>query len=350
MSSLKTPEQLLLSLLGMQLNRGHLLSIEDIQKQFSTSPSIQHQILNKFKQIDNFTLIKDIIIEHAPFEEIIFHSPQQITIKKPTSTLTTNLDIPSYEFNLMLEIFIFKQQQNWSFSNPFLSITWFFQQQQFRLSFLHSSLSIYKSHKLFIRSTPTNSLHTQHFISNTSPIITAIEQDKNIIIAGANSSGKTTFIKTLLPHLPPTDHLIILEDFAELQTNRTNTTHIIASEDTPNHSMQKICSNILRMACDRFILGEIRSTEIIPLFLAMNTGLKGVISTIHANSAKDTINRLATLFALYTQADNIPYSYILQLICQNIDMIIYLQNKTVNHIIEVKGFSDGHPLIKVVGE
>ena len=95
----------------------------------------------------------------------------------------------------------------------------------------------------------------------------------------------------------------------------------------------------MRMSPDRIILGEIRSAETESFLLAMNTGHNGLISTIHANSAKDAIERFALLFKIYSSKD-LSYELVLKLICNNIDYVIFLKNKSVKEVISVYGSED----------
>ena len=88
------------------------------------------------------------------------------------------------------------------------------------------------------------------------------------------------------------------------------------------------------MRPDRIILGEMRSHEVIPFLLAMNTGHKGLMSTLHANSAVDAIKRVAQLFCLY-QGGDMNYPLVLKLASANVDVVIHLENKRVKEVIEV---------------
>ena len=101
-------------------------------------------------------------------------------------------------------------------------------------------------------------------------------------------------------------------------------------------SLDKLLTYSLRMSPDRIILGEIRSEEILTFILGMNTGHKGIISSIHANNAKDALNRLAMLYSTYANS-NINYAMVLKLICSNIDYVVYIENKKIVEIIEVFG-------------
>jgi Flp pilus assembly CpaF family ATPase len=91
------------------------------------------------------------------------------------------------------------------------------------------------------------------------------------------------------------------------------------------------------MRPDRIILGEMRSVEVTPFILSMNNGHKGLMSTIHSSSAKDSLARVALLFSLYSDNQNIDYTLIMKLICSNIDCVIHIEDKRVKEVIRVLG-------------
>jgi Flp pilus assembly CpaF family ATPase len=91
------------------------------------------------------------------------------------------------------------------------------------------------------------------------------------------------------------------------------------------------------MSPERMVLGEIRSHEVTPFIMAMNNGHKGFMSSIHANSASDALHRLALLFCLYSETKSLDFEMVLKLICKNIDIVVYMENKKVVEVIEVLG-------------
>ena len=104
------------------------------------------------------------------------------------------------------------------------------------------------------------------------------------------------------------------------------------------------------LRADRIIVGEIRDSAAIDLLTAMNTGHDGSLSTGHANSPKDMLNRLETLFLMGLE---IPLAAIRQQIASGIDIMIHLgrlrdKSRRVLEISEVGSVVDGkielHPL------
>ena len=91
------------------------------------------------------------------------------------------------------------------------------------------------------------------------------------------------------------------------------------------------------MRPDRMILGEIRSHEVVPFLLSINTGHGGMMASVHSNSAIDAIHRLCLLFQIYSKKTSVDYPEVLKLVCQGVDFIIYLEDKRVCSILEIKG-------------
>ena len=105
--------------------------------------------------------------------------------------------------------------------------------------------------------------------------------------------------------------------------------------------LKELCTFSLRLRPDRIILGEIRSSEILPFVLAMNTGHKGMMSTIHADSGIDAVSRMALLFVIHGENQAFSYEMALKLICKNIDVVIFLKDKKIIEIIKIIGADNG---------
>ncbi len=144
----------------------------------------------------------------------------------------------------------------------------------------------------------------------------ALSNRENIIVAGSVGSGKTTFVNTLLQELKG-DRLYIIEDTKELQTPNENRVFILT---TNTYLPITAVKDALRYRPDRIIFGELRDGETaLELLKAWNTGHRGGISTIHANSAKDTLLRLEQLIS------EVSVNSKMDLIKDACDLIIFMQ-------------------------
>ena len=174
-----------------------------------------------------------------------------------------------------------------------------------------------------------------------------VEAKYNIIISGGTGSGKTTFLNILSGYIPHTERIITIEDSAELQLRGIEN---LVSLETRNAntdgvkpiSIRDLIKASLRMRPDRIVVGEVRGEEAIDMLQAMNVGMDGSLSTIHANSAKDALSRLTAMMLMNT---DIPLTAIRTQICSGVDIIVQLgrlrdKSRRLLEVIEVTGYKD----------
>ena len=126
-----------------------------------------------------------------------------------------------------------------------------------------------------------------------------VESRLNIVISGGTGSGKTTFLNILSSFLPLRERIVTIEDAAELCLNQP---HVVRLESRPANlegagqiTIRDLVRNALRMRPDRIVVGECRGAEALDMLQAMNTGHDGSLTTIHANSARDSLSRIETM-------------------------------------------------------
>lgn len=167
-----------------------------------------------------------------------------------------------------------------------------------------------------------------------------VRSSKNILISGCTDAGKTTLLKMLAAHIPPKRRLLVLEDTAELNLSLENHPNMIALEaahrqDSPV-TMSSLVINSLRMSPDALLLGELRdSATANALRTVLNTGLRGIMTTLHANTAAETLVRLHDLVA--EETPNVSYDTLAKNINRNIDLIVSLTKteKRGRHVREI---------------
>jgi pilus assembly protein CpaF len=128
-------------------------------------------------------------------------------------------------------------------------------------------------------------------------LVDAVRHGDNLLISGGTGTGKTTLANVIAGFIPDEDRILILEDVAELYIRKP---HVISAEaQLDTHKTQIGFADLLRAALrhrpDRIIVGEIRGTEARVFVDALNTGHRGSLTTIHANSADDALHRLSQL-------------------------------------------------------
>lgn len=180
---------------------------------------------------------------------------------------------------------------------------------------------------------------------------------KNIVISGGTGVGKTTFINLMLHEVNPNERLLIIEDTRELSVQLPNIVQLEARQFQKTAGSQlgirDLVKNALRMRPDRIIVGEVRGEEIFDLLQAMNTGHEGSMCSIHANSPKECLSRMETLYLMGTS--DIPMVAVRKQIASSVDFIIQLKRnrngeRTVDEILEITGMEGGTFLTQSVAK
>ena len=165
---------------------------------------------------------------------------------------------------------------------------------------------------------------------------------KNVIISGTTGAGKTTFLSALLNTLPRKTRIVTCEEVFELKLNSIDQVALQTRDENLDSvgeiDLRRLIKEALRMRPDRLVLGEVRQAEALDLLIALNSGICGM-ATIHANSAKDAINKLFLLPLL--GGPNIQEEFIKRTVSNVINYIIHLsRNQTgfryISEIIEIQ--------------
>jgi len=172
----------------------------------------------------------------------------------------------------------------------------------------------------------------------------AVKSKLNIIISGGTGSGKTTLLNALSIFINGKERIVTIEDAAELQLQQP---HVVRLETRPPNlegrgeiTMRDLVKNCLRMRPERIIVGEVRGPEAFDLLQAMNTGHDGSLTTIHANTPQDTMNRLETLVLM--AGAELPSRAIREQIASAIDIVVQQSRmrdgtRKITNITEVTG-------------
>ncbi|ASV73860.1 Type II/IV secretion system ATP hydrolase TadA/VirB11/CpaF, TadA subfamily [Thermogutta terrifontis] len=171
----------------------------------------------------------------------------------------------------------------------------------------------------------------------------AVIDRKNILVSGGTGAGKTTLLNVLSSFIPFKERIITIEDTVELRLHQE---HVVTLEAKPPnvegqgaYTIRDLVRNALRMRPDRIIVGECRGPEALDMIQAMNTGHDGSLTTLHANTAREVIERLEVLILM---AADLPIYSIHRQIASAIDLIVHISRlpggrRVITEITEVVG-------------
>lgn len=177
----------------------------------------------------------------------------------------------------------------------------------------------------------------------------------NILISGGTGTGKTTLLNILSSNISNDERIITIEDAAELRLHQEHVisleTRLTNYEGEGEVTIRDLVRNSLRMRPDRIIVGEVRGKEAFDMMQAMNTGHEGSITTLHANSPVDALNRLETMILMNEM--EIPVSAVRGYIENAIEIVIQIDRlsdgrRKISSISEVIGLIDGKVSVKEI--
>jgi pilus assembly protein CpaF len=148
----------------------------------------------------------------------------------------------------------------------------------------------------------------------------------NVLISGGTGAGKTTLLNVMSSFIPEEERIVTIEDSAELQLRQE---HCVRLETRPANiegkgriSQRDLVINSLRMRPDRIVVGEVRGGEALDMLQAMNTGHDGSLTTVHANSPRDSLSRVETMIAM--AGLDLPQRAVRAQISSAIDVVVQL--------------------------
>jgi pilus assembly protein CpaF len=171
----------------------------------------------------------------------------------------------------------------------------------------------------------------------------AVAERRSVLVSGGTGSGKTTLLNALSSFIAPGERVVTIEDAAELRLQQP---HVVRLESRPagvegrgEVTIRDLLRNALRMRPDRIVIGEVRGVEAMDLLTALNTGHDGALSTVHANSPADALNRLETLSLM--AGVGLPHEAVAEQVRRGIDFVVHLQrqadgSRRVTEIAEVR--------------
>jgi pilus assembly protein CpaF len=179
-------------------------------------------------------------------------------------------------------------------------------------------------------------------------LTTAVEAHQNILISGGTGTGKTTLLNALAALLPEGERIIVIEETAEMHLAKPNLLRLEArraqapigqEQPLPAVTIADLLRASLRHRPDRILVGEVRGAEAFDLLQALNTGHRGSLSTIHANSAEQALSRLA--HCVLTARVGLPHQSVREAIAVVVHLVVHLSRvdgrRRVTEVTWVRG-------------
>jgi pilus assembly protein CpaF len=180
----------------------------------------------------------------------------------------------------------------------------------------------------------------------------AVQAGVNILVSGQTGSGKTTLLNALGASIVGLDERVVtVEEVPELQLDRRLPDCVALQvrgknvEGVGEISIRDLVRNALRMRPTRIVVGEVRGAEALDMLLAMNTGHDGSLTTIHGNSPRDALDRLATLAMM--AGERLANDDLVRMVSRTIELVVQLRvtmrtgQRRVSSIFEVTGVEGG---------
>jgi pilus assembly protein CpaF len=180
----------------------------------------------------------------------------------------------------------------------------------------------------------------------------AVQAGVNILVSGQTGSGKTTLLNALGASIAALEERVVtVEEVPELQLDRQLPDCVALQvraknvEGVGEITIRDLVRNALRMRPTRIIVGEVRGAEALDMLLAMNTGHEGSLTTIHGNSPRDALDRLATLAMM--AGERLANEELVRMVSRTIELVIQLRvslrtgQRRIASIFEVTGLEAG---------
>ncbi|MGA7148717.1 MAG: ATPase, T2SS/T4P/T4SS family, partial [Microbacterium sp.] len=154
----------------------------------------------------------------------------------------------------------------------------------------------------------------------------AMARGASVLVSGATHAGKTTLLGALIAACPPAHRIVTVEETFELAVAAADLVALQGRqpslEGTGEVSLRRLVKEALRMRPDRLVVGEVRDAEALDLLLALNTGVPGA-ATIHANSAREALGKLAALPLLAGR--NIDAAFVMPAVAASVDLVVHCE-------------------------
>jgi pilus assembly protein CpaF len=282
------------------------------------------------------------LLEDPAVEEIWINGPGKVFCARDGQNVLTNLVLTDVQVRDLVERMLRTSGRRLDLSSPFVDATLVDGSRLHvvipEIARKHWSVNVRKfvlrAHRLdeLVRLGSIDQ-HAASFLD------ASVRAGLNMVVSGGTQTGKTTMLNCLAASIPPRQRVVTCEEVFELQIPLPDVvpmqTRQANLEGRGEIDLRKLIMEALRMRPDRIIVGEVRQKEAFDLLVALNSGLPGMTS-IHANSAREAVNKLLTLPLL--AGENVTHGFVVPTVAAAIDVIVHLAyERGRRRMIEVLG-------------
>lgn len=170
-------------------------------------------------------------------------------------------------------------------------------------------------------------------------LATAMRRDATILVAGAPGAGKTTLVNCLLREVPPDRRVVTCEEVFEIDADLPDMTQMQTREagldGTGAITLRDLVREALRQRPDRIVIGEVRGPEALDMLMALNAGCSG-LATLHANSARDALDKLVSYCVL--AGENVAIPFVRATVASVTDLVVFLRRTPEGRRVDEIGF------------
>lgn len=175
-------------------------------------------------------------------------------------------------------------------------------------------------------------------------LVEIVRRGETLILSGSTGSGKTTLASELISQVSPRERIISLEDTRELAPHHPQFIPLLSRSANADGfgevNLRQLLKQTLRMRPDRIVLGECRGPEVLELLQALNTGHRGTLATLHANSPREALRRIE-LLCLLSSGGVLSLTAIRELLALGVQWLVQVERtargRQIKELMQVAG-------------
>ena len=266
-------------------------------------------------------------LDDPKVEEIWVNSPNHVFIRTRDGSYLTSTILSESQIEVLVERMLKPTGRRLDLSNPFVDATL---ADGSRLHVVIPDIT-HRNWAVNIRKFDAGIGRLDHLVNSGSLtpqaagfLSRAVAAGLNVVVSGGTGAGKTTLLTCLLAALPSDKRVVTCEEVFELRLSNPDwvamQTRAPSLEGTGEIRLRRLIKESLRMRPDCLVVGEVRQEEALDLLIALNSGTPGM-GTVHANSARDAVNKLCTLPLL--AGENVTAGFVVPTVAATVDLVVH---------------------------